>query len=398
MGDKEPNNAIKKQVIEQQSYLFDDLITEEILTRLPIKSILQCKSVSKHWYSTLSSSKFANAHVKKSPFSHLSAPVNTLFIKNRKNYYLFSYDDDDDDDDDEISGSFEDNLVKLEVFGVENEDNLKLIGCCNGLICLAPVSCEYFILWNPATRKVHKYDSDGYLERFKMPFCPFVISGFGYASSIDDYKYVRILNMFWGDEIHGRGIIAVHVFSLREKRWRKIDFDIDIYVFYGDGQGILINETLYWASCCFKCGDVIVSFDLGTEKFAIFRYPSSEFFMLGALGECLCKFVCDGSMDILKPPTIITSVSLPEDLSLDWSSEMIGYTRTGKIFVTGRFSKSHDELQDGPIDRSRILALVDSDTESTKYTMLLRFEESINIARYFPSLVSPFPIYRGGYV
>ncbi|XP_074283752.1 F-box/kelch-repeat protein At3g23880-like [Silene latifolia] len=379
MEDKQPKNAMTKQ-----SHLPNDLIIQEILTRLPVKSILRFKAVSKQWYSTLSSSNFANAHLVKSPFSHPSAAVNTLFIKCGKNCYLFSYDDT------QISVNFEDNLVKLDVeFGVENENNLYLTGCCNGLICLTSISCEYFILWNPATRKVHKYESDGYLERFEIPFCPCIFNGFGYASSIDDFKYIRILCMLWGDET---GIIAVHVFSLKEQRWRKIDFDIDIYVLYAVGQGVLINDKLYWAGCCLQVGNVIVSFDLGTEKFAMFQYPSSQIYMLGGLGECLCKFANDKSMDILKPPMVMNSISLPEDLCLHLSSEMIGYTRTGNFFVTGCFSESDDELQaDGSIQQSNILALVGSGTESTQYTLLLNFEESINIARYFPSLVSPSP-------
>ncbi|XP_074284082.1 F-box/kelch-repeat protein At3g23880-like [Silene latifolia] len=385
MGDKQSNNATTKQ-----NYLPDDLINQEILTRLPVKSISRFKLVSKQWYFTLSSSKFAKDHLIKSPFYHPSAPVNTLFIKNGNDYYLFSYDDDND----QISGNYEDNLVKLDVvFRVRDGNYLELTGCCNGLICLTPAFSEYFILWNPATRKVHKYELDGYLESF-VAFMPCDVYGFGYASSVDDYKYVRILSRLFGDS---PGIIAVHVFSLRSKSWRKIDSDIDNYFLYSRGQGVLINEKLYWPGCCVEgsYGDVIVSFDLGTETFAIFTYPNLELLeplMLGAVGECLCTFGWDNSMDILKPPTIIESISLPKDLQLDIPSVMVGYTRTGKFFVTGLFSESDDGSPDSFLmPRSSILALIDLRTESTQqYTMLLKFEAgSFNIARYFPSLVSP---------
>ncbi|XP_074284067.1 F-box/kelch-repeat protein At3g23880-like [Silene latifolia] len=215
MGDKYPITAKKKQAVLQQSYHFDDLIIEEILIRLPIKSVLRFKSVSKQWYSTLSSSDFANAHLKRSPFSHPSAPVTTLFIMGHMSCYVFSYDDD------QISSNFEDNLVKLDVeFSVE-KDHVELTGCCNGLICLTHVSDKTFILWNPATRKLHKYASHRYLKLlFDKAIKVYTAHGFGYLSSVDDYKYVIILTVYQGNAISD----IVCIFSLRENRWRKIDF------------------------------------------------------------------------------------------------------------------------------------------------------------------------------
>ncbi|XP_074283779.1 F-box protein CPR1-like [Silene latifolia] len=219
-----------------------------------------------------------------------------------------------------------------------------------------------------------------------MLFEPCAVYGFGYPSSADDYKFVRILSSLLGGEL---GIIAVHVFSLREKSWRRIDSDIDNYFVCGRGQGVLINEKIYWPGCCVEGdGDVIVSFDLGTETFAIFTYPNSELLlplMLGAVGECLSKFTWDdNSMDILKPPSVMETISLPKDLHLDIPSVMIGYTRTGKFFVTGLFSESDDgSLDSFLMPRSSILALIDLGTESTHYTMLLKFQASFNIANIF---------------
>ncbi|XP_074281094.1 uncharacterized protein LOC141606027 isoform X1 [Silene latifolia] len=288
-----------------------------------------------------------------------------------KNCYLFSYDDDDDDD--QISGNFKDNLVKLDLDFDIQEDDLELTGSCNGLISLGsmfnlnPASNEYFIIWNPATRKLCKYASFGYLEPFNNEHCFFVAPGFGYVSSIDDYKYVRILTVLWdigGGDYDGTTNI-VHIFSLKENKWRKIDFDFDFDHIAPYGRAVLINEKLYWSAR--SDGDGVMG---------------------GCLSKCNCDktFAGDKVMRILESPAIVKSIGLPKGLRLDTKSEMIGFTRTGKFFVTGPFN---DEPRDFHI---RTLGIVDTRTKPMQYTMLLRFDHFFRMARYVPSLVSPIPI------
>ncbi|XP_074284068.1 F-box/kelch-repeat protein At3g23880-like [Silene latifolia] len=333
MGDKETNNNKKEQVmIEQQSSFFDDLIIEEILTRLPIKSILRFKSVSKQWYSTLSSSNFANAHLIKSPFSHPSAPVETLFIKCGNNFYLSSCDDD------QISGNFQDNLVKLDVDFANEENFCLLTGCCNGLICLTLGRDKYFIIWNPATRKAHKYESDGFSNCVNFSDWPTldVVLGFGYASSVDDYKYVRIVTRCRRKEKCN----IIHIFSLREKKWRKIDFDHDDDHLIPIGEAVLVKEKLYMIAVAgIYCERVvIVSFDLGLEKFELTKFNIRRDDFLGVMGGCLSINRYEGKNDrfmhIQESPTTMKSICLPKGLRLDKFSEMIGFTRTGKFFMT----------------------------------------------------------------
>ncbi|XP_074284063.1 F-box/kelch-repeat protein At3g23880-like [Silene latifolia] len=391
MGDKQPTNTKEKQVsYHQQSFLSDDFIIDEILTRLPVKSILRFKSVSKQWYSTLSSSKFATFHLMKFPLFHPSAPVNTLFIESDNNFYLFS--DDDDDDDDQIPCKLEDKLVKLEVdFDVEN--NLNLTGCCNGLVCLSQHKGEYFLLWNPATRKLHKYLSDGYLKSLGGYY---IAHGFGYASSDDDYKYVRILT-----RVLGRGLDSniIHIFSLAKNKWRKIEFD---HVFFPYGKPMLLDEKLYWVSLIEHVGSVIVCFDLGIEKFDIIKLNMlTGFAYLVAMEGRLSDFKYDGtySSDELKliqiqgtSITIEKSIDLSKEMRLDGESQMIGYTKTGSFFVAGNSQDVDiDVVEERRLWRKR-LWLVDTSMKPMQCTTLLNGDRPINIARYVPSLVSPFPI------
>ncbi|XP_074283643.1 F-box/kelch-repeat protein At3g23880-like [Silene latifolia] len=379
MGDKQPNSDNKKQ----QSCFFDDLIIQEILTRLPIKSIIRFKSVSKQWYSTLSSSNFANAHLIKSPFSHPSAPVDTLLIKCGNNFYLSSCDDD------QISGNFQNNLVKLDAaFGVE-ENSFRLIGCCNGLICLTLTHDNYFIIWNPATHKMHKYESDGYLNGIDFSGLSIVVRGFGYASSVDDYKYVLIVYMPRENE---KGNI-VHIFSLKEKKWRKIDFDHDMVI--PEGGAVLVNEKLYMIAFLridFGSRLVVVSFDLGLETFEITnKFNIDGLDILGVMGGCLSiinGYTQNPFMHIQESPTTMKSICLPKELCLiNLSSEIIGFTKSGKCFVTAPVSD--DNFWDSP---SRELWLVDTVTKPMGYSMLMKEDEGLNIVQYVPSLVSPFPV------
>ncbi|XP_074284025.1 F-box/kelch-repeat protein At3g23880-like [Silene latifolia] len=373
---------IKKKQLH--SYISDDLIIQEILTRLPIKSILRFKSVSKQWYSTLSSSDFANAHLMKSPFSHPSAPVNSLFIMDHYNCcYLFSYDDDD-----QISGNFEDNLVKLDVdFGV-GKDRLRLTGCCNGLVCLTPAWNEYFIIWNPATRKLHKYPSHGYFTRPYEADRVSITCGFGYASSVDDYKFVGILSVVQGSTTSN----IVHVFSMRENRWRNIEFGHDpLFIL---NLGVFVTDKLYWSTYPSKqAGYLLVRFDLAVERFDVINIDQHKSDFFGVMRGCLSKcnyseaFTGDRVLHIMEPPIIVKSIVLPKRLKLDCFSQMIGFTKTDKFFVTGSFSDETNGFRTG-----RTLGIVDTCTKPMQYKVLLRFNKLIKIVRYVQSLVSPFPI------
>ncbi|XP_074284077.1 F-box protein CPR1-like [Silene latifolia] len=378
----------KNHVIEQQRYLSDDLILHEILIRLPVKSILRFKIVSKLWYSTLSSSKFANYHLMKFRISPPSAPVNTLFIESCRNYYLFSYNDAKN------SGKLKDKCVKLDIdFGVEGYFNFT--GCCNGLICLTHDSDKFFVLWNPATRKLHKYESDVFLNPFNvLNPNPRIATGFGYVSSVDDYKYVRILTLSLETVPVNSNI--VHIFSIRKNKWRKIDFDDNAVFPYG--QPVLFNEKLYWAGYR-KQGAInfnhhIFCFDLRLEKINVIRLNLDDFVYLGVMEGCLIKLNYEKNkghelrMRIMESPMIETSFRFPKGMVLDISSQMVPYTKTGSFFVTG---SSIEVVKSGNAHRTA-LWLVDAGMKPMKCTTLLKFTDSIIISSYVPSLLSPFPI------
>ncbi|KAK9724785.1 hypothetical protein RND81_05G098100 [Saponaria officinalis] len=211
-----------------------DLITQSILTRLPVKPLVRFKSVSKHWYSTISSPYFALAHFS---FPHPSS-TEYLLIKSYCNFKLLSYENGHRD-----GSECEMKLHEMVVDFDASHEYLVLVGSCNGLVCLGSFSGRLFIIWNPITREFRKYPNPvvGKLKGWM------VIWGFGYVSAVGDYKVVRICKK------ETVGPIKVHVFSLRSNKWRRIHNNTshnfsnfrsaeNLY----KQPGMLVNETLYW--------------------------------------------------------------------------------------------------------------------------------------------------------
>ncbi|KAK9724784.1 hypothetical protein RND81_05G098000 [Saponaria officinalis] len=185
----------------------------QILTRLPTKSVLRFKLVSKQWYSTLSSYHFGNTHFKLSSLINPSTPNHFVFVQSCQNFYLFTYNENE---------GGENGLIRLEHdFREDNlgfivkgsDDNVVLIGSSNGLVCWG--SLYDFILWNPVTRRSKKFDSDPD-NRLNLSTICRVSWGFAYVASIDDYKIVRIV------ELPRTREIMVHVFSMKSNSWRRI--------------------------------------------------------------------------------------------------------------------------------------------------------------------------------
>ncbi|XP_010680684.1 F-box/kelch-repeat protein At3g23880 [Beta vulgaris subsp. vulgaris] len=394
-----------------QRHLPHELITQHILTRLPVKSLLQFKSVSKQWYFSLSSYQFAHTHFQLSSFSLSSTPTQFMFIQNLSNFYLFSCDDHDGDEIGSITVDRNKNLVKL---GFDFDgDNLVLIGCCNGLVCLASFSDYFFILWNPVTTQFRKYsDPDVFVDstsNFRVSW------GFGYVSGIDDYKVVRIL------ELNTTLEIRVHVFSLKSNKWSRIanelyqgvislttdenEEEIESVLYYHREarfrfpysihlrQGVLINESLYWiasdTNASSDCARKIVVFDLVRETFDTIGdldLVSSDvywdriiFSMGGCLSKCGINKRDDVYIDILKGPGEVDRIHLSRDLRLRSCQGVFGFTRTSKFYIL---------LEDSTI------GIVNPRAQPMKYTPVITFERlgKSRAANYVPSLILPYTV------
>lgn len=364
------------QVSQQQQELPHDLITFQILTRLPIKSLLQFKSVSKEWYSTISSYAFANASFRASLSSYTaSSRIECLFIQAENNYYLLFYEEKED----VVLDYY---LVKLEIdFDGHHQNEIQLVGSCNGLVCLAyssPVA-SYFYIWNPVTHYWCKF-TDPHLVSFNYR----TSWGFTYISSEDDYKVVRLIQDFNTVEL------IVHVFSLRTQKWRRVhDHGLDHCVSLSKAQpGVLVGETLYWFMDTRGStrNPMVVGFNLALEKFekvldlvprSVTPCNHSLCVMGGSLSLYGLSMQEEVYISILKRPGQVESMCLPPGLGPRFCSGLVGFTRAGRFFL---------------VSKNWEVALIDPNVSPTLCTPLVTFKKDRrpSISCYVPSLVSPF--------
>ncbi|XP_074281099.1 F-box/kelch-repeat protein At3g23880-like isoform X1 [Silene latifolia] len=376
----------KEEVVQHRELPFD-LITQNILTRLPIKSVVRFKLVSKLWYSTLSSSKFGHTHFK---FHHPSSPTLSLLIRSNDKFHFLSCESDE---------QFDVKLVSFEVDIDVGNEILVLVGTCNGLVCLGSSSGGLFILWNPITHDFRKYLDPEISKFFTRGWM--VTWGFGYVSDSDDYKIVRICKQVKGQSFR------LHVFSVRFDKWRRIDNDSShdfsglmttehLYNLYRPG--VLVNDTLYWMGGVPLIHEEserkIMSFNLALEVFNTFPDLKVSTPLTWVVDEeCTDEFLCvvkgclskygrhvrngEGVITVLNGSGETEQNVLSKDVVSSACKDLIGYRGSDKIFI--KYYGSHEPQ----------LGVIDLSSRPWKLTPVMSLEIMSEIASYSASLISP---------
>ncbi|XP_004296101.1 PREDICTED: F-box/kelch-repeat protein At3g06240-like [Fragaria vesca subsp. vesca] len=142
--------------------------------------------------------------------------------------------------------------------------DIRIVGSCNGLICLLFGWCiPVIMLWNPCTRE-SKVLPKPPLEDHSL-FCPFF--GFGYDSTTDDYKV--IVGNFRGISRIGSGYEDIVLYTVITGSWRKLQ-RLNHKLF---GYGCLVNGALHWVWLLLVIANKLMSFDLTEDKFHEIAYP-----------------------------------------------------------------------------------------------------------------------------
>lgn len=168
------------------------------------------------------------------------------------------------------------------------ENSVRVVGCFNGLVCIA-VNGKHFFIWNPYTRRNRKLPEVDDKMRRGLFITKY---GFGFDEVNDDYKVVGILSGFCSG---GRYESMVKIYSLRSDSWKTIDVFKDGLPF--DDNGKFVNGKLHWGRRFGMDSKWdIVSFDLGSERCGMVEQPcylDRGFYpSLGVLDGCLCVW-CD---------------------------------------------------------------------------------------------------------
>ncbi|XP_045802000.1 F-box/kelch-repeat protein At3g23880-like [Trifolium pratense] len=245
------------------AFLSEDLIVE-IISWLRVKPLMKMKCVSKSFNSLICDPKFVKMHRKRSS-------RNTLSYLDDYSFVPFSVGDDLVKNPSMIP-SLDDPYYCL-----IDKDCRKVVGSCNGLVCLLGSSEHqtWFRFWNPATRTIS--NKLGFLcnvkYRYKLTDWRFT---FGYDNSTDTYKVVALL---LGN--HPRKT-EVRVLNFGDNIWRSIPsfpakpLQVAVSSQISRGfNGVHLNGTINWLAFGRSRSDlfVIVSLDLSTETYKIFRVP-----------------------------------------------------------------------------------------------------------------------------
>ncbi|KAM7528049.1 hypothetical protein LguiB_031459 [Lonicera macranthoides] len=274
-------------------YLPEDLLIDEILVRLPVKSLRQFKCVCKNWYNLVKSPRFIRDHFN-NPNNHTR-----LLVR----HFIRSDSDSDSDwennfDSDSFNGSEPQNPLAISVFPDEtlaalplghqdvidfiqrcpNLHEIHMIGPINGLFLLHTAfdgRNARLALWNPATTEFRRLPK----PKFRFPVGKLrCVSGFGLDLLTKDYKVVWIPT-FWSYAPHDLAAVALytpgtdeswrqienpHVLAAVPGIWWKCHKSFDYCTDYFSGE--YLNGAFYWLVEC-NCGQRIVLFDMGRDVF-----------------------------------------------------------------------------------------------------------------------------------
>ncbi|KAL3502776.1 hypothetical protein ACH5RR_037225 [Cinchona calisaya] len=259
-----------------------DHIPEEvlihILTKVPAKSLLRFRSVSKSWKSLITSPYFISLHTHQSFLSKPSPPDDKMLVRHyskAKKTELYTIHHNNED------------------FTVENETKIcfpfrglsryyfRIVGFSNGLLCLSDDVFGYtnlVMLWNPLIRRKITLPLPKSIFNKLGPYM-FVL-GFGFDVKNNDFKVVRIAYV---QGINGYNLPPkVEIFALNLGTWSGIDADVpENWVIEYFWTQAFVKGKVHWVACKMNMDrengkeNLIMVFDLSDEVFEELLLPNA---------------------------------------------------------------------------------------------------------------------------
>ncbi|CAB4285837.1 unnamed protein product [Prunus armeniaca] len=353
----------------QKTHVPDDILVK-ILSRLPVKSLIRFICVSNRWRFLLYDPQFAKYHFKVASEQQTLNPsllISTASELRSVHLETPSF---------AIGGN---SLVRNLSFPFKKQGRaVKVLGSCNGLVCVALDFHECFYIWNPCTRFLQKLpDPDFGSEEIRRHYK----YGFGYASTIDDYKVVVGAELTYETDRANR--YPVVVFSLRANSWKKIQAP---FSHHGHSEGALSNEALHWLHTSSRPQPAAIAFDLAKEEFRNVMLPICEENELGyrrvgvLLEGCLCAWA-NGFPDfeyleiwvmreynVYESWTVLFRVANDVPMFIRESGTVVMRDRNSKNVELIWLDKNEDKLKKDVVLRERyMLQGFDSGNDLTQY-------------------------------
>ncbi|XP_030547687.2 F-box/kelch-repeat protein At3g06240-like [Rhodamnia argentea] len=343
----------------------EDIIID-ILLRLPVKSLMRFKCVSKRWRSLISDQHFAKLHLER-VISENVAPSQKIIKSNPLQTIDYEALDSDEVNDRAV--------VKSHDLG--GDEPWGLAGSCHGLVSLAV--CDGFLVYDPTTKESRKLPASDLVAEHEL------FLGFGYNSATDDYK---ILHGAFFKANDGSKKCVSEIFSLRFGSWRWVPCKDVPKV---GGVGIYLNGAVHWIvnhGSGNRTEQAIIPFGLATETFEEAiptpRVEGIVFEGLGIYGGCL--LIYDVTFRISFEAWIMNKYgkgeswtrlfSIPTDglPGHQFYTIPIAYTRSGKIVFQ--------------IDVSEMILFNPEDGTYKNYP--IEEDDNVESVAYVETLVSPY--------
>ncbi|XP_057803064.1 F-box/kelch-repeat protein At3g23880-like [Salvia miltiorrhiza] len=321
-------------------------IIEEIQSRLPVKSLLRFRCVSKLWLSLIGSKRFIKTQyqnsIKNPFFPHQRVIIHKDLSANHVQCSLLS-----------VLSELT-NTIPLSPLADPINTTLsmgyEIVGSCNGLLCLRVRDEQSRIhLWNPSTRiskKLPEISNRGYVMDL----------GFCWVESSNEYKlFVGLRNFdYYQQEIEW----VCKVYSSKTKSWKTSEHCADLVLCCLPG--VFAGGKLYWRYYGYKEIDIIF-LDLKSEVIGRIELPFDHEFcrkqhwFVGVLGGLLCVLCHTDSsrevvrvwvmkeeawkrvatfanlVELLQPPPLM-AVGLKTEISVNCGSILLVYDHGDNVF------------------------------------------------------------------
>ena len=268
--------------------LLDDLVYE-ILTWVPVKSLIRFRCVSKSWYSTITSHKFIKTHLDRAKSSS----------NNNNDYLLYKSQRMSSSPNELCTVVHNSDRTLSEISRFQIPDYfVYIVGFCNGMFLSADDDSDHghvVYLWNPSIRKYKKLPPSHFIHTFGPSDYCFTF-GLAYHYQNNDYKILKLIYEYSpGEKVPPA---EAEVYTLSTDSWRR--FVISVESSSGsrpigsvdclNESGLLFFNGALHSIACSEDYKFILSFDVNDERFREILLPQNYLEGVSLLFEGLAVF------------------------------------------------------------------------------------------------------------
>ncbi|KAI3494925.1 hypothetical protein L1887_36971 [Cichorium endivia] len=231
-------------------------IQEEIMKRLPVKSLIRFRSISLEWKSLIESSEFIGAHSlhRHTQPQHLLVSYKAPIIG--RNYVSYI---------DDHTFPKQRSVPTLPV-SIKQLINARVVGSSHGLVCLYGYDPNHTtwttLFWNPSVRK-----------SIAVPVSNKRYVGFGVCPVTADPKILSITQSWDDPNIKTSYHCKVMVYTLSSGKWRSLSTNLPSKLLNNWFSVVVTDGFIYWRVRLPE--HMIMSFDVTNESFQVIDLPYS---------------------------------------------------------------------------------------------------------------------------